>query len=84
MSSRFLSTMVLICDGCGAELMHTGSAVETRARAYGEGWRFPNKQTKYGKASERTHDVCPACQETFVPQIDTQGYHGRRVDRNES
>ena len=67
MSGETITRYVLRCDGgCGTERGSNGeyaNAMEARAAAYGEGWRFPSKMRADGKPSARTRDLCPKCQQ---------------------
>lgn len=78
MSGRTITRYVLTCDGCGTERGNEGgyeNAMEARAAAYADGWRYPSKTRKGGAPSTRTCDVCPKCLPTFdpasVPTTDT-------------
>lgn len=59
-----LSIHTLVCDGCGQQFgmdVCYGSAIEARAAAYGDGWRFPEKIRKTRGESKSVSDVCPKC-----------------------
>lgn len=84
MSAQQVSSMILVCDGCQAEL-HDGemfrTAMEARAAAYNEGWRFPARTTSTGKPSGgRTSDVCPTCLPGWQPEPVTARHGYRRLD----
>lgn len=71
MSSHTMQAVYLACDGCRAEIGVDGryrSAMEARAGAYAEGWRFPNALRKNGTPSQNTHDVCPTCIGEWQPR----------------
>jgi hypothetical protein len=70
-----MQAVYLVCDGCAAECGPDGrfrSAIEARAGAYADGWRFPAALTARGAQGSRTHDVCPAC----VPDWRPREYEG--------
>jgi hypothetical protein len=70
-SGKTITRYVLKCDGeCGTERGANGeyeNAMEARAAAYADGWRFPSKTTMNGKTSAQSCDVCPECLPTFDP-----------------
>jgi hypothetical protein len=71
MASHTMQAVYLLCDGCGKALGEDGrfrSAVEARAGAYAEGWRYPPSITPRGKPGNRTHDVCAECISEWVPR----------------
>ena len=54
---------VIHCD-CGNSYgprLDAPNATELRGSAYGEGWRFPNREGVKGAMPRRTDDVCPVC-----------------------
>lgn len=63
MSSVPMNRMLIRCDSC--EVMSSGehpTAMEARAAAYVQGWRFPPRIGINGKSSpNRTDDLCPSC-----------------------
>jgi hypothetical protein len=78
MAGKTITRYLLTCDGCGLQRGTKGeyeNAMEARAAAYSDGWRFPGKVRMNGETSARSCDVCPACLPTFdpasVPPIDT-------------
>lgn len=80
MSTFHINALILRCDGCGTALLNEQqftSAIEARAVAYNEGWRFPPQlsRTKGKPLGNRTSDVCPAC----LPGWELQTHGGTRA-----
>jgi hypothetical protein len=71
MSGKTITRYMLKCDGpCGQERGGGGeyeNAMEARAAAYAEGWRFPSKVLMNGKTATSSSDVCPDCLPSFDP-----------------
>lgn len=71
MTAHTITIIVLECDGCDATIgtdAHYENALEARAAAYHEGWRFPNKTNSAGKTIKRNSDVGPKCAPTWQPE----------------
>jgi hypothetical protein len=72
MSTEAMTRYVLVCDGCGAKHSQADgghrSAIEARAAAYSDGWRFPPHVRKGGKPGSTTSDACPECLPNWTPQ----------------
>lgn len=82
MSGKQLNRHMVVCDGgCGATVGENGeyaSPVESRAAAAERGWIVVPKIKSNGKPASalsddgrllRGHDVCPACQPRFRPEV---------------
>lgn len=71
----------LVCAGCKAEhgppAGHS-SAVEARAAAYADGWRFLPRVRASGAVSMETDDVCPYCIEGWTPRSAKNSWGGRK------
>ncbi len=83
MATQIIQATILLCDGCSAEMGTEGqyrTAMDARAAAYALGWRFVPMVTASGDLSSATSDVCPSCQEGWVPQTRlTKRRGGRRL-----
>lgn len=69
----------LQCDGCGAESAEGETAMETRAKAYTEGWRFPPRRRRDGSQASRASDVCPSCLPDWEARPSTDTWKNRRA-----
>jgi hypothetical protein len=83
-SAQQVNSVILDCDGCRTEL-NDGflfrTAMEARAAAYSEGWRFPARLTSTGKPSGlRSSDVCPTCLPDWKAQQVSARHGYRRLD----
>lgn len=70
----------LVCAGCKEEHgLPDGhrSAVEARAAAYTDGWRFVPRVRVTGRVSMETDDVCPACVDGWTPRRASNSHRGR-------
>lgn len=76
MSSYPTTRWILVCDGCeeehGAPTGHL-TALEMRAAAYADGWRFPARVKANGDPSKQTNDVCPKCIDGWTPNAASDG-----------
>jgi hypothetical protein len=71
MSIKQINAYLIVCDGCEDKYgpLFGMNAVEARATAFGNGWRFPSKVNSNGDAVTRANnDVCPICAPTFEPK----------------
>lgn len=81
MSALQVSTVVIECDGCGLRYGigdALRSAMEARAAAYGNGWRYPPMVDFKGNPGAMTNDVCPTCITEWTPKRK----HGRDSGRS--
>lgn len=77
MSTLAMTRYLLECDGCqttmGTESGGLRSALEARAAAYSEGWRFPPQLRADGTLGVNASDVCPKCIDGWTPERRSTG-----------
>jgi hypothetical protein len=86
MAHRTISYHQLVCDGCKTvfgEGVYYSSTIESRAAAYNEGWRFPERCKVAGGLSKTVNDVCPKCAEGWVRQPALNVHAVARARRDE-
>jgi hypothetical protein len=84
MSGRQVMRFVLCCDGCGKERTEAASAIEARASAYADGWRFPARARTNGSASPKASDVCPPCLPGWETRPAGNGQPANRLSKEEA
>lgn len=81
MATRTISLHTLVCDGCSSQFgteIRYASAIEARAAAYADGWRFPERVRKTRGESKSVSDVCPNCVDGWQPQPAPDPWKNRR------
>jgi hypothetical protein len=87
MSTKARTFYTVTCDGNHATPVvfldaTFSSAIEARAAAYAEGWRFPPKLLGDDSPSPtQVSDVCPDCGPDFVAQHVVNPHQGRKGTR---
>lgn len=87
MSTKARTFYTVTCDGNHEKPVQFldptfASAIEARAAAYNEGWRFPAKLLGDDSPSPtQVSDACPDCAEDFAQQHVVNPHTGRRQRR---